>query len=144
MIRIARPRVRELLAHLEGEYPKEACGVLWGRRETTAGAAAAEVLGIRPLANADETRSFDRYLMDPKELLEAEKEARAAGAGLVGIYHSHPDRPAQPSPADLDQAWPVYAYLIVSVRAGSAAEWACWTLDGGGGNFRPCPVRLEG
>lgn len=142
MIRMARPRVRELLAHLEGEYPKEACGVLWGRRGT--GAAAAEVLKVRPLANADGARSCDRYRMDPKELLEAENEARTAGAGLVGIYHSHPDGPAQPSAADLEQAWPVYAYLIVSVRAGSAAEWACWTLDDAGGKFRPCPVKLEG
>jgi proteasome lid subunit RPN8/RPN11 len=46
----------------------------------------------------------------------------------LGFYHSHPDHPARPSQYDLDHAWPVFSYVIVSVREGLAAELTSWRL----------------
>ena len=50
------------------------------------------------------------------------------GAELLGFYHSHPDHPAEPSQYDLDHAWPVFSYVIVSVRAGKPGEMRSWRL----------------
>ncbi len=53
-------------------------------------------------------------------MLRGEREARARGLDVVGIYHSHPDCPAVPSQFDLDHAWPVYSYIIVTATAAGA------------------------
>ena len=47
---------------------------------------------------------------------------------MIGIYHSHPDSPAKPSEYDRVHAWPVYVYVIVSVKAGKADDVKAWTL----------------
>lgn len=137
MISLPRSRVTELQAHLEAHYPHEACGVLFGIKGDPD-----RVTGIRAIANLNTERAHDRYEMDPKGLLAAEKEARAAGVAVIGIWHSHPDHPARPSQTDLDRAWPAYTYLIASIREGQAAEWTCWTLDEAGAAFVPVVVRL--
>lgn len=60
--------------------------------------------------------------------MAAEKRATEAGGELLGFYHSHPDHPAQPSQYDLDHAWPVFSYVIVSVREGVAGDMTSWRL----------------
>jgi len=47
---------------------------------------------------------------------------------LLGFYHSHPDHPARPSQYDLDHAWPNFAYIIVAVAQGAAADMTVWFL----------------
>jgi proteasome lid subunit RPN8/RPN11 len=54
-----------------------------------------------------------------------------------GAKHSHPDCPAIPSQFDLDHAWPVYSYVIVSVRQGRAAELTSWELAEDRSKFLP-------
>jgi proteasome lid subunit RPN8/RPN11 len=63
------------------------------------------------------------------ELVRAEEEARRSNLNLIGIYHSHPDSPAQPSKVDLDNAWPGYTYLVVSVQNGEPKDLAAWFLS---------------
>ena len=41
---------------------------------------------------------------------------------------SHPDHAARPSQYDLDHAWPTFAYIIVSVMNGAAADMTVWYL----------------
>ena len=50
----------------------------------------------------------------------------ADGLDVLGYYHSHPDHPARPSQYDLDHAWPTFAYVIVAVAAGAAADMTAW------------------
>lgn len=71
----------------------------------------------------------DRYWIDPKDLLEAQRYARDRHYQVIGIYHSHPDHPAVPSECDRVLAWSGYSYLIVSVQQGIAQDLLCWTLD---------------
>ena len=102
-----------------------------------------EVTGIRPIPNLNIERAHDRYEMDPKELLAAEREARAQGVSVIGVYHSHPDHPARPSAHDLERAWNDLTYMIVSIRQGKAAEWTCWLLNEAEKVFEPQVVRLR-
>jgi proteasome lid subunit RPN8/RPN11 len=67
-----------------------------------------------------------RFLIDPRDYAAIDREAQAAGHEIIGFYHSHPDHPAAPSPFDRDMAFPDQSYLIVSVRAGQAAELRSW------------------
>jgi len=57
-----------------------------------------------------------RYSIDPKDMLRVQQQARSQGLSIIGVYHSHPDHVAEPSECDRAQAWPDYAYVIVSVR----------------------------
>ncbi len=137
MICLSRSLVADLVRHLEAHYPREACGVFLGIKGEPD-----RVTGIRAIANLNTERAHDRYEMDPAGLLAAEKEARGLGVAVIGVWHSHPDHPARPSPTDLERAWPAYAYLIASIREGRAAEWTCWTLNGDGTAFEPMIVKL--
>ena len=101
------------------------------------------MVALRPVPNLNTERGHDRYEMDPKALLAVEREAKAGGMSVMGVYHSHPDNPARPSATDLERAWPGYAYVIVSVRQGRAAEWGCWCLDEKEKKFKPAVIRLE-
>ena len=139
MIRLTRSQLMSLAGHLEAAYPNEACGLLVGRREGDLDL----VAEARPVPNATAARRGDRYEMDPAELLAAERAARAAGASVLGVFHSHPDGAARPSPVDLERAWDGYVYLIVSIREGRAGEWNCWILKEKERKFASLAVRLE-
>ena len=56
------------------------------------------------------------------------KRARAAGLDIVGVYHTHPDHPAEPSAYDRDTAAPRGRTFIVSVREGRAADVRSWCI----------------
>ena len=106
--------------HGEETYPHECCGALVGR----SGSADA----IVALPNTTEEGPRRRFLVRPADYRLAEQRAGDLGAELLGFYHSHPDHPARPSQYDLDHAWPTFAYVIVSVAAGAAADMTVWWL----------------
>ncbi|KPQ35627.1 MAG: putative metal-dependent protease of the PAD1/JAB1 superfamily [Phormidesmis priestleyi Ana] len=84
-----------------------------------------------------------RYAINPEDMLRVQKQARDQGLNIIGIYHSHPDHEAVPSECDRLQAWPDYAYVIVSVQGNidhpnteqrnkvrvRAVDVQNWTLD---------------
>jgi proteasome lid subunit RPN8/RPN11 len=106
--------------HGEETYPHECCGALIGRNNAAAAVVA--------LPNTTEEGPRRRFLVRPADYRLAEQRAGELGAELLGFYHSHPDHPAQPSQFDLDHAWPTFAYVIVSVAAGAAADMTVWWL----------------
>jgi proteasome lid subunit RPN8/RPN11 len=84
---------------------------------------------LLPIDNARESDArHNRFLIGPMEMLRGERHARSVGLDIVGIYHSHPNAPAKPSQFDLDHAWPVYSYVIVSVTADGAGPLRSWEL----------------
>ena len=105
-------------------YPREACGLLVG----VVGSGTVEVTRVAPARNL--ARESDRFELDPADWLAAHDEARLEGHQIVGVWHAHPDHPAEPSPADAEAAWGGYSYLIVSVAAGGVTELRCWRLQG--------------
>ena len=91
---------------------------------------AVEVLRVQPLANRAAAPS--RFEIDPLDLLAAEKNAREEGLAVVGVWHSHPGRPAIPSTTDLESAWEGLSYLIVSVEPDGPDELRSWRLSDAG------------
>lgn len=107
-------------------YPNECCGFLLG----TSIENDRIVRAVRPVSNVfDEALQAKRYLIEPKDVWEMEQNARAAGFDILGVYHSHPDHPAQPSEYDRDHAWPSFSYLIVSIMNGRPREVYSWLLS---------------
>jgi proteasome lid subunit RPN8/RPN11 len=126
--------------HGRDHYPEEGAGILLGE----AGDASRRVLRIRPVENAfQESRRNHRYLIEPKEMLDAELEAERLGLEVIGVFHSHPDHPARPSEFDREWALPWYSYLITSVRAGKAHESRCWRLSEDRGRFEEESLKIS-
>ena len=127
MIRLTDDQREAIRAHGERDYPFECCGLLVGR---FAGDGRKEVVETYPISNArEEEAKRTRFLIRPRELMRGERHARSRGLDVVGFYHSHPDVQAVPSAYDLEHAWPTYSYVVVSVRAGRAAELRSWELE---------------
>ncbi len=118
---------KRLKAYAQQSYPQESCGVLLGVRRGDQHVASR----VRRACNLNVERAEDRYELDPDDFLSADREARAAGLDIVGIWHSHPDHPARPSATDRDGAWPGWSYLIVSVSREGVGEIRSWRLNGG-------------
>src|SRR4051794_33450556 len=87
-------------AHGVEAYPHECCGALVGRD--------GRIDAIVALPNTTEEGPRRRFLVRPSDYRQAEQQASALGADLLGFYHSHPDHPARPSQYDLDHAWPTF------------------------------------
>lgn len=103
-MRITRAQWEELVSHAREEQPNECCGLVRLR--------ACVVEHVQRAEN--ERASPYGYSLDAKTLLAA---FNAAEDGYeVGVYHSHPRSPAEPSQTDINLAeYPEYLYLIVSL-----------------------------
>ena len=101
--------------------PSECCGVLLG----TPG----EITQAVPTRNlADDP---NRFLIDPKEHIDARRAGRRRGLEIVGFYHSHPHSPAAPSSTDLQEAsYSGSLYAIVGLVA-EPAEVRIYRFDDG-------------
>lgn len=127
------PRVfQQIHANGESAYPEEGAGLLLGiddgqRREVRS-------LLELPNSREDEAR-HNRYLITPEDMLQGEVKAMSLGLDIVGVFHSHPDHPNQPSQFDRDWALPWYSYIITSVNKGKALESRSWRLAEDRTNF---------
>ena len=123
---------KDLRAHARESFPHECCGLLIGMIPENFGAAD-QILTVeesRRLDNTWETETKGRrYKIESDIFVQCEREFTGSDRGIIGIYHSHPNHAAWPSPFDLDHAWPSYAYLIVSVREGVDRESRVWLLS---------------
>jgi proteasome lid subunit RPN8/RPN11 len=117
-------RIRALAA---GEYPSECCGLLIGRRH---GAGAIVLTDIAPSRNVTTGSPHDSFEIDPGMRIRLMRGLRGGADALVGHYHSHPDRPATPSPRDAAAAFePDLLWLIVAVNAGTPGDIAAFRYD---------------
>ena len=141
MLRLPYDCHRCLRKDVEQAYPKEACGILLGRRGWGAlphlltaadvghpGTRADEVVRVIACGNAD-PEPEQRYRIDPRELIAAQKIARQDELEILGFYHSHPDQPAEASETDLREAhWTGCVYLICGVEKGKLVHVAAVRL----------------
>lgn len=126
MIQLSEDQRNEIAAHGERDYPHECCGLLLG---SFADGGVKSIGEVYPISNArEEEAKRNRFLIRPEELMRGERYAQAKGFDVVGFYHSHPDHPAVPSQYDLEHAWPVYSYIVVSVSAGTAGDLRSWEM----------------
>jgi proteasome lid subunit RPN8/RPN11 len=147
MITLSENARQGIIRHAEESYPHECVGLLIGRLEGDH-KIVEDVLPAQNSWNADigltdaehEHSLRDRFSLDPREYLRADRAARARGLDIVGCYHSHPDHPAIPSERDRIGAQGVgagtlFSFLIQSVRTGQAAELTAWLLADDGERF---------
>lgn len=115
---------RRLESLAEMSYPFEACGVLAGRFEDNE-------VRVRKVWSARNVgrRVRDRFRLDPEDFLAADRRAREFGQEIVGIWHSHPNRPPVPSQLDLDEAWDGYSYLILGVDPRGDVDFRSWRRE---------------
>lgn len=116
---------QRIFAHLEGTYPNEGGGFLFGTH-TPEGITIADTNPITNVFAAEE--QYHRYAMTPQDWARQEDAADARGLTLVGYYHSHPDSPAIPSIYDRDHALPNFVYIITQVQDGKAVDMRVWRL----------------
>ena len=113
-------------AHGEEAYPEEGAGFLLGSDSSNSKRAVTEIF---PLINSREDAArHNRYLITPEDYLKAELTADKLGLSLIGVFHSHPDHPNQPSEYDREWAQPFFSYIITSVNEGKALESRSWRL----------------
>ncbi|MDQ6651348.1 MAG: M67 family metallopeptidase [Acidobacteriota bacterium] len=117
----------EIAAHGERDYPHECCGLLLGRFSADG---AKFVVETYPISNArEEDAKRNRFLIRPQELMRGERYAETKSWEVIGFYHSHPDHPAVPSQYDLDHAWPIYSYIVISVSGRVARDLRSWEME---------------
>lgn len=127
MLRIKLQSDHDLVirAHARRAFPHECCGFLLGRDVEDV----RKIVKILSAVNSrGEEELHHRFTITPDAFMHADKTARSERLDILGFYHSHPNAPARPSPYDLDHAWPVYSYIIVSVQDGEPAEMTSWIL----------------
>ncbi len=126
--------LNEIRRHGVATYPEECCGFLLG----SMGPNGNDVQAAWRAVNRNKDRRNDRYVISADDFRSAEQTARKLGMDIVGMYHSHPDHPAQPSTTDLKAAtFPGYTYVIVSIKHGQAAGLTAWTLAPDRSKFLP-------
>lgn len=143
MIVIGRAELRQIADAAEAAYPGECCGLLIGVQHKNGVHEVKRVAASRNLGKAP-----NRFEIDPQLWVDVTRAHRGGAMRVVGLYHSHPDGPAQPSAIDLEAAWgEELVWLIVGVAGGEggaaaqAVHVTAHMLDHGGRQFREIPLR---
>jgi proteasome lid subunit RPN8/RPN11 len=137
-VTMVRALVDELLRQGRARYPGAACGVLLGISGETPAVEASRP--GRTVAGADGAATC--AAPTDEDIREADRAGAGKGLAVVGTWHTHPDGPAEPARWDMAGIRAGRISLIVSVRRGQAAEWACWTPGPQGGPLEPVIVRM--
>jgi len=135
-------QMQEIFRQAEAGYPEEICGLIVG---TPARPDTWQIHQVPNVANRDPQRdpsgverdARTAYRMEDRAVLRVLREADGAGLEVLGFYHSHPDHDAYFSAMDRERAtlhgaeplWPGAFYLVVSVRAGRAAQARYFAWD---------------
>jgi proteasome lid subunit RPN8/RPN11 len=114
MIKINSGAWETMVAHAQSTFPDECCGVMVGKIDGDE----KQVTTAIALENAYKGKQEDRYEIRPEDLLAADKNARAEGLDLIGIFHSHPDCDAYFSKTDLENSCPWYSFVVLSIKGG--------------------------
>ncbi len=111
--------------------PEEGCALLLGDRE----GATLRVQWIWPCRNVWQPAQErpQRFSLDPREQLLAQRWCRSRGLTVLGAAHSHPSSPAVPSRSDRERCLGPTLMLIRSGLAGEAEPLRAWWLPDGAG-----------
>ncbi|MFH1277496.1 MAG: M67 family metallopeptidase [Candidatus Eisenbacteria bacterium] len=140
-LRMEPPALISVQRHAARAHPEECCGFLVGDRNR----AEPVVTDAWPAGNERSPgERISGYMISPEAYLRTETRARERGASILGVYHSHPGLPPDPSSADLEEAWPDFFYLIWETRGGRPGRFRVWRLAEDRSRFLPAPIRTGG
>jgi proteasome lid subunit RPN8/RPN11 len=136
---ISEDILKRIHNHGEKAYPEEGAGLMLGSVKD--GNRKVKELLFLDNAREDGAR-HNRYLITAEDMLRGEREAEHRDLSIIGIFHSHPDHPSQPSEFDREYALPWYSYLITRIEKGQALESRCWRLMEDRSGFDPEEIHL--
>lgn len=94
-VEVSSQVIEAMLAAAEQACPGECCGLIFGDGWRVE--AIEQARNVHP----DSTSHFE---IDPQALVNAHRDARSGGPQVMGYYHSHPNRRAEPSETDREQS----------------------------------------
>jgi proteasome lid subunit RPN8/RPN11 len=118
----------QMRAHVAGEAPLEACGLVAGQEGVST--------MVFPMEN--ELASQVRYRIPARAQLEAFMDMEENDWEFMAIYHSHPQGPATPSAADLAEA--TYPEAIQLIWMPLGGDWQCQAFTFSKSGFRAAEV----
>lgn len=111
--------------HAEREYPNQCCGLLLGLRRDQA----KYVLCAQACRNAAPALA-ESFAVSPEELIHWQHQARERQIEILGLYYSHPNRPANPSEQDVSLAcWTNCSHVVLSVEDGALTVLRSFTAS---------------
>jgi proteasome lid subunit RPN8/RPN11 len=123
-IKIGAGDVGNIHEHAKETYPEECSGVIVGMNTGEMKV----VVDVWRAENTHEDERSRRFLIDPLVYMKLEQQADERDMDVLGIYHSHPDHPAEPSEYDREHAWPNLSYIIASVSSEQVDDMRSWVL----------------
>ena len=147
---IPRAILEEIFRHGEAAWPKEACGLLFGARNTIDQSAAIRNAADEMKGDGEFTRSAEQgYVMDPGEQMRAISAAERAGKSVLGIWHSHPDVGAYFSAEDRRRAlfdgepiFPGALWVVLDIQKRKAASMKAFGWSETAGDFQEVPLQI--
>jgi proteasome lid subunit RPN8/RPN11 len=147
---IPRSKYEVIAQHAVQAYPREGQGLVIGK-DTGQGLLAADFIPLpnvwesfedNPYEQREQDSARNRTLVDPKDFLAADRQARSRGLDIICYFHSHPDNPARPSEFDRRHAHPFLIYAILAVAQGEPRELTAWRLSEDMSQFLPVELRI--
>ena len=117
---ISSDRLAEMIEHVRSWYPLEGCGLLAMSGD--------QVTSVYPGTNVARSETF--YEMDPREVLQAQKQIDERGERIGAIFHSHPTTEAWPSATDRELIFDPNVYMIIISLAGNHPDVRAFRDDG--------------
>jgi proteasome lid subunit RPN8/RPN11 len=122
---LPRGLINQLLQHAQQSPADGACGLIGVKQGMPE-----HCYPITVPATAAVPRKL--FAMDPAQQTAALRAIRERGEELYAIYHSRPDAPPLPSPADLAECgYPEALYLIISLQTRGVLEMRGFRLEHG-------------
>ena len=115
MLKIEAQPWAAMVEHGRACFPRECCGIMLG--SVVDDPARVCTVAI-PCTNAYQGDQKDRFELNPKDQLAADRRARELGLSVIGFFHSHPNEDAYFSSTDLKHSWPWYSNVVMSIRNG--------------------------
>jgi len=140
MITLSKTHLSEINNHGQLAYPEECCGAMLGTLDFEKNIKTTEKL-VR-IENTSTENRHRRFAITPEDYKSLETQAKQEGLTLLGFYHTHPDHPPIPSETDLKYAWPVFSYIILSVRNGDPAQCLSYQLNLDTEKFEPEELKI--
>lgn len=139
---LAPKALEDAFAEARRCWPREACGILLGRREEPSAMSFVAFENLQDRLHAADPASFPRdartaYAMDALRLERTVDAALARGEQLLAILHSHPQYPSYFSRTDRAAAspfgfptWPDALQLVISVYDAEVRDLKAFRWDG--------------
>jgi proteasome lid subunit RPN8/RPN11 len=123
VIVLAAGVAQQITSHAREAAPRECCGLLLGTSSRIDESVRTRNVDPRP----------NRFQVDPAEHIAWNRRLRGTGRTVVGVYHSHPASPAEPSASDIAEAhYREFIHLIVSLASIAAPSIRAFRIIDGG------------